>query len=179
MSHPCTVAPKGNLSLTSPFAIPQVMGISHPAIDTRDTSLFLPFRRSLRYKANVMIPLVTLVNQLMARNIGLHGEHPVSNGCKDPMTKLPVFIFAGLSRLNMLARLWTSSARQKKSGRVSSRPAHGPRPYRRTHTRIATTEHPRSTNRIRSARTPRIYPHQHPPGFKFFAALHDDTHRQL
>lgn len=67
-------------SLTPPPSPSQVMGLSHPAIDTRDTALFLPFRRSLRYKSNVMVPLVTLVNQLMARNIGLHGEHPVSMG---------------------------------------------------------------------------------------------------
>ncbi|KAJ3482069.1 hypothetical protein NLI96_g7233 [Meripilus lineatus] len=54
-----------------------VMGLSHPAIDTRDAALFLPFRRSLRQRPNVMIPLVTLVNEFMGRNIGLHGETPI------------------------------------------------------------------------------------------------------
>ena len=54
------------------------MGLSHAAIDTRDLALFLPFRRTLRHKPNVMVPLVTLVDQFMGRNIGLHGEVPVS-----------------------------------------------------------------------------------------------------
>ncbi|KAI0702470.1 hypothetical protein BC835DRAFT_1411025 [Cytidiella melzeri] len=54
-----------------------VMGLSHPAIDTRDIALFLPFRRSLRVRANQMIPLVNIVTQMLGRNIGLHGEHPV------------------------------------------------------------------------------------------------------
>ena len=53
------------------------MGLSHPAIDTRDTALFLPFRRTLRVRANVMLPLRTLVNALMGREFGLHGENPV------------------------------------------------------------------------------------------------------
>lgn len=52
----------------------QVMGLSHPAIDTRDIALFLPFRRSLRVRPNVQVPLVTLVNSFMGRNIGLHGD---------------------------------------------------------------------------------------------------------
>lgn len=61
------------------------MGLSHPAIDTRDTALFLPFRRTLRHKPNVMVPLATLVNQFMSRTIGLHGEIPVSGNpnCSD------------------------------------------------------------------------------------------------
>ncbi|GJE87771.1 exonuclease domain-containing protein [Phanerochaete sordida] len=56
-----------------------VMGLSHPAIDTRDTALFLPFRRSLRYRSNAQVPLVVLVNQFMARNIGLHGDIPTEH----------------------------------------------------------------------------------------------------
>ena len=48
--------------------------MSHPAIDTRDIALFLPFRRSLRVRPNVQVPLVTLVNSFMGRNIGLHGD---------------------------------------------------------------------------------------------------------
>lgn len=56
----------------------QVMGLSHPAIDTRDSALFLPFRRTLRHKPNNMIPLATLMNQFMGRTIGQHGEVPVS-----------------------------------------------------------------------------------------------------
>ncbi|CAL1696445.1 unnamed protein product [Somion occarium] len=51
-----------------------VLGLSHPAIDTRDTALFMPFRKSLKYKPNIMVPLVTLVRQLMGHHIGLQGE---------------------------------------------------------------------------------------------------------
>ncbi|KAI0728598.1 hypothetical protein C8Q72DRAFT_364994 [Fomitopsis betulina] len=54
-----------------------VMGLSHPAIDTRDVALFMPFRRSLRSRPHVMIPLMTLVNRLMGRHIGLHGDDPI------------------------------------------------------------------------------------------------------
>jgi len=53
------------------------MGLTHPAIDTRDLALFLPFRRSLRYKSTTMVPLDTLINRLMGRHIGLHGEIPL------------------------------------------------------------------------------------------------------
>ncbi|KAH9835797.1 uncharacterized protein C8Q71DRAFT_797322 [Rhodofomes roseus] len=56
-----------------------VMGLSHPAIDTRDIALFMPFRRSLRSRPNIMIPLMTLVNRFMGRHIGLQGEVPVEN----------------------------------------------------------------------------------------------------
>jgi RNA exonuclease 4 len=51
------------------------MGISHPAINTRDIALFLPFRKTLRTKS--MIPLPTLVNRLMARSVGYVFEDPV------------------------------------------------------------------------------------------------------
>ena len=53
------------------------MGLSHPAIDTRDVALFMPFRRSLRSRPNVMIPLMTLVERFMGRHVGLHGDDPV------------------------------------------------------------------------------------------------------
>ena len=55
----------------------QVLGLTHPAIDTRDTSLFLPFRRSLKSKSNHILPLATLVNKLMGRTIGQQGNVPV------------------------------------------------------------------------------------------------------
>ena len=61
----------------APSCLGQVMGLSHPAIDTREVALFLPFRRSLRVRANQQVPLVTLVNQLMGRNYGMHSEYPV------------------------------------------------------------------------------------------------------
>ncbi|THH32323.1 hypothetical protein EUX98_g1852 [Antrodiella citrinella] len=51
-----------------------VMGLSHPAIDTRDTALFLPFRKSLKSKSSALIPLATLMHRLMNRQIGACGE---------------------------------------------------------------------------------------------------------
>ncbi|KZT06366.1 uncharacterized protein LAESUDRAFT_737079 [Laetiporus sulphureus 93-53] len=56
-----------------------VLGLAHPAIDTRDVALFMPFRRSLGSKPSVTLPLVTLINRLMGRHIGLHGEFPVEH----------------------------------------------------------------------------------------------------
>ncbi|PCH33405.1 hypothetical protein WOLCODRAFT_147504 [Wolfiporia cocos MD-104 SS10] len=55
------------------------LGLAHPAIDTRDLALFMPFRRSLGCKPSTMIPLVTLVNRFMGRNIGLYGEIPLEH----------------------------------------------------------------------------------------------------
>lgn len=57
----------------------QVMQLSHPAIDTRDTALFLPFRKTLKFKPHVVVPLSTLVEKLMNRRIGLMGEQAVSS----------------------------------------------------------------------------------------------------
>ncbi|KAI0322287.1 hypothetical protein OF83DRAFT_1049658 [Amylostereum chailletii] len=55
-----------------------VMGIPHPAIDTRDVAIFLPFRRSLR--ATQMPPLPVLVNRLMGRNMALQQrDNPLEN----------------------------------------------------------------------------------------------------
>jgi len=56
-----------------------VLGLSHPAINTRDTALFLPFRRSLGYNPHHMAPLAILINTFMHRDIGLHGDIPVEN----------------------------------------------------------------------------------------------------
>lgn len=63
---------------TSVLTHTQVLGLSHPAIDTRDTALFMPFRKSLKVKPSLMIPLSTLVHRLMGHHIGLNGEVAVS-----------------------------------------------------------------------------------------------------
>jgi len=52
--------------------------LSHPAIDTRDIASFVPFRKSLGYKASQMVPLKVLINKFMNRDIGYGYEHPVS-----------------------------------------------------------------------------------------------------
>ena len=54
------------------------MGLSHPAINTRDTALFMSFRRTLGHKPTTMIPLETLVKHFMGRDIGQSGDIPVS-----------------------------------------------------------------------------------------------------
>ncbi|KAI0336079.1 hypothetical protein GY45DRAFT_1316131 [Cubamyces sp. BRFM 1775] len=53
-----------------------VMGLSHPAINTRDTALFMSFRRTLGHKPTTMIPLETLVKHFMGRDIGQSGDIP-------------------------------------------------------------------------------------------------------
>ena len=57
---------------------PKFLGLSHPAIDTRDVASFVPFRRSLGYKPSQTVPLKILVNKFMDRDIGHGYEHPVS-----------------------------------------------------------------------------------------------------
>lgn len=56
-----------------------VLGIPHPAVDTRDVALYMPFRNSL--KVQQMIGLPTLMWSLMSREIQQAGEpiHPVEN----------------------------------------------------------------------------------------------------
>ena len=58
----------------------QVMGLAYPAISTRDTTLFMSFRRTLEYRPNDVDPLVTLVKQFMVRDIEQNGDIPVSIG---------------------------------------------------------------------------------------------------
>lgn len=94
------------------------MGLSHPAIDTRDIALFLPFRRSLRVRANQMIPMITLVTQLLGRNIGLHGEHPVRIQYTFAIHVGPCLPFVIYDHLGMVA-----------GGTCPSR--HGPLPFLR------------------------------------------------
>ncbi|KAI9066664.1 hypothetical protein FKP32DRAFT_345710 [Trametes sanguinea] len=53
-----------------------VMGLSHPAINTRDTALFMSFRRTLGHKPNTMVPLEALVKHFMGRDIGQNGDIP-------------------------------------------------------------------------------------------------------
>ena len=54
------------------------LGLSHPAIDTRDVASFVPFRKSLGYKTSQIVPLRILVNKFMGRDIGHGYEHPAS-----------------------------------------------------------------------------------------------------
>jgi hypothetical protein len=64
-------------SLVYSFVL-KFLGLSHPAIDTRDIASFVPFRKSLGYKNSQIIPLNILVNQFMGWDLGLGYEHPVS-----------------------------------------------------------------------------------------------------
>ncbi|CAE6416755.1 hypothetical protein BN14_00230 [Rhizoctonia solani AG-1 IB] len=56
----------------------QVLGVSHPACDTRDVGLYLPFRTALK-TPNQVIGLQTLVWQLMRRKIQEAHHNPVEN----------------------------------------------------------------------------------------------------
>ncbi|EJD04298.1 uncharacterized protein FOMMEDRAFT_28031 [Fomitiporia mediterranea MF3/22] len=52
-----------------------LLGITHPAIHTRDVALYLPFHRSIR--SSTVTPLKSLVSHLMRRKIGRSHEHPL------------------------------------------------------------------------------------------------------
>ncbi|KDQ54763.1 hypothetical protein JAAARDRAFT_348141 [Jaapia argillacea MUCL 33604] len=52
-----------------------VLGLSYPALQTRDVALFTPFRQSLRCKSLPSLPF--LVSHLMGRTIRTHYEHPL------------------------------------------------------------------------------------------------------
>ncbi|KDQ20682.1 hypothetical protein BOTBODRAFT_100412 [Botryobasidium botryosum FD-172 SS1] len=56
----------------------QVLGITHPASDTRDVALFLPFRQAIRMP-NQVIGLQTLVWTLMRRVIQEEHQDSVEN----------------------------------------------------------------------------------------------------
>ena len=64
-----------------------VMVLAHPAISTRDTALFLSFRRSLGYRPRHMVPLQELVHRFMGRDIGQHGDIPVSPPLHPPPSR--------------------------------------------------------------------------------------------
>lgn len=53
----------------------KLLGITHPALDTRDVALYLPFHRSV--SSSTVTPLKSLVSHLMRRKIGRSYEHPV------------------------------------------------------------------------------------------------------
>ncbi|KAF8344141.1 uncharacterized protein EI90DRAFT_3028412 [Cantharellus anzutake] len=61
-----------------------VLGLTHPAIDTRDLGLFLPFRVTLRNLNNI-IGLQTLMHQLMRRQITVSVQDSVGYPlCQEP-----------------------------------------------------------------------------------------------
>lgn len=70
--------PAFSLGRISDLVFLKFLGLSHPAIDTRDIASFVPFRKSLGYKSSQIVPLKTLVNKFMGRDIGSGYEHPVS-----------------------------------------------------------------------------------------------------
>jgi len=53
----------------------KVLGLSHPALRTRDLALFRPLRRKL--KSRSIIALSSLVYLFMGRSIGMDYENPV------------------------------------------------------------------------------------------------------
>ncbi|KIL71012.1 hypothetical protein M378DRAFT_116496 [Amanita muscaria Koide BX008] len=52
-----------------------VLGLVHPAIDTRDLALFRPLRKKLKSRSIIGLP--TLVHLFMGRNVGLDYENSV------------------------------------------------------------------------------------------------------
>ncbi|KAF9073793.1 hypothetical protein BDP27DRAFT_1215432, partial [Rhodocollybia butyracea] len=53
-----------------------IMGLSHPALETRDLALFIPLRRKLQ--STRVVDLKTLVQVYMGRNIGLVEDSVIS-----------------------------------------------------------------------------------------------------
>jgi len=56
-----------------------VLGISHLTIDTRDVSLFMPFRNSISTRPDEAVSLQTLVWELMRRRIRAGYQHPLED----------------------------------------------------------------------------------------------------
>ncbi|KAJ7588743.1 hypothetical protein C8J56DRAFT_1077978, partial [Mycena floridula] len=56
-----------------------VLGIAHPAVDTRDVGLYQPFRNALRSPKKV-VGLQTLAWQLMQRQFQQQANNPLENG---------------------------------------------------------------------------------------------------
>lgn len=81
----------------------------------------MPFRRSLGYKPSTVVPLVTLVNRFMGRNIGLHGEVPVSRA----FVRMDRQILDGSYRQRSRELRWISCAHASIRGRPLSTPARG------------------------------------------------------
>ena len=103
----------------------QVMGLAYPAISTRDTALFMSFRRTLGYRPNDVVPLATLVKQFMGRDIEQNGDIPVSIGAGVKEAGCTVGADQVWSRWSGRGQPWTSSVRASTSGRRSLRLAHG------------------------------------------------------
>ncbi|KAF8168190.1 hypothetical protein B0H34DRAFT_684529 [Crassisporium funariophilum] len=76
-----------------------VLGLPHPAVDTRDVALYQPFRSALR-TPNQIIGLQTLAWQLMSRRCQEGQIHPVENAR------------AALDLYRSVAEVWESSISQ-------------------------------------------------------------------
>ena len=147
------------------------MGLAHPAINTRDTALFLSFRRTLGYRPRAMVPLAELVKRFMGRDIEQNGDIPVSAGCVHVCVRTPPPCWAdgAWSRSKRRGPPWTSSGPANRSGKASSPPGPGRAPCPRTsidstspeRTRVRTTQAPLartlpSPHRIRTSHTPAL-----------------------
>ncbi|KZT40116.1 hypothetical protein SISSUDRAFT_1019342 [Sistotremastrum suecicum HHB10207 ss-3] len=55
-----------------------VLGLQHPAVDTRDTALFLPLRRSIG-SINEIPSLANLVGRFLRRRLGFGYQHPLED----------------------------------------------------------------------------------------------------
>ena len=82
----------------------QVLGISHPALRTRDLALFRPLRKKLRSRS--LISLSSLVYLFMGRRIGLDYENPVRNQIFNAVLSVAGADMS--SSLSLLVPLWIS-----------------------------------------------------------------------
>jgi hypothetical protein len=85
-----------------------VLGLPHPAVNTRDVALYLPFRNSLN-SGNHVPGLQTLAQRFLGRNCQQGHIEPVS--IISPASEIPNSWFYLTTRPRTLAFVWTSIAR--------------------------------------------------------------------
>lgn len=74
-----------------------MLGLSHPALDTRDLALFRPLRK--RLKSRCLVSLPTLVSIFMGREVGLDYENPVRLVPKKKRKRASELTFCDVARV--------------------------------------------------------------------------------
>ncbi len=120
-----------------------VLGIPHPAVNTRDVALYQPFRNALR-SPNQLVRLPTLTFHLMGRRCQEGQQNPVRypSNAERAGTYVCIggFVIVAPTSWKMRARLWTCTARMPTNGRMQFVRANGHRRCRPARFRAATCE---------------------------------------
>jgi hypothetical protein len=119
-----------------------VLGIPHPAVNTRDVGLYQPFRNALR-SSNQLVRLPTLTFHLMGRRCQEGQQNPVrytTNGERADTYVCILDVVAAPTSWKMHARQWTFTAHTPTNGRMQFVKASGRRPFPPARFRAATCE---------------------------------------